>query len=377
MKNLRPTWLEIDLNALKHNIREVRSKLDNSTDIMAIVKANAYGHGTVEIAKAALYEGINWFGVATVAEGIELRNAGIDANILVLGTLLNEQIDNIVKYNLTPTVYDYNLAKELSKLGKDIKIHIKIDTGMGRIGFLPKNAKEEIKRIFNLPNIKIEGLFTHFAKADTDKNYTLKQLKRLNKLIKTLEEDDIRIPIIHSSNSAAIINFPEAHYNLVRMGIILYGLYPDNRLVDKLNLKPVLSWKAKLVHVKEIEKGRGISYGCTYITKSKTKVGTLPVGYHDGYSRSLSAKAEVLFNGNRSPVIGTICMDQMMIDLTGLDAKAGDIVTLIGKDKEEEVSVNELATKLDTINYEIISRIAPRVPRVFYENGEIIAIKEG
>ncbi|OCL28459.1 alanine racemase [Orenia metallireducens] len=377
IKNLRPTWLNIDLDAIKFNLKQVRKRIDPDTEIMAIVKANGYGHGASEVSKVALEEGVGWLGVATVHEGVELRKGGIEAPILILGTLLSNQIDEVVEYGLTPTVYTYELAKNLSQLGIDIKVHIKVDTGMGRIGLIAEEAGEEIIKIANLPNIKIEGLFTHFAKSDVDEIYTSKQLDRFNRLISFLKDNGIEIPIIHTSNSAAIINFSKAHYKLVRMGIILYGLYPDPTLSDQIKLKPAMSWKAKIVHVKEVEAGTAISYGCTYITKSRTKVATLPVGYHDGYSRALSGQVEVLFKGKRVPVIGNICMDQMMIDVSGIEAEVGDVVTLIGREGEESISANELAQKLGTINYEVVSRIGLRVPRVFYKNNEVIGFKEG
>jgi len=377
IKNLRPTWLNIDLDAIKFNLRQVKKIISPETEIMAIVKANGYGHGASEIAKVSLEEGVGWLGVATVHEGVELREAGIEAPILVLGTLLSNQIDDIVEYNLTPTVYTYDLAKKLSQIGIDIKIHIKIDTGMGRIGLIAEEAGEEILKIANLANIKIEGIFTHFAKSDVDKAYTAKQLNRFNQLIDFLKDNGIEVPIIHTSNSAAIINCPKAHYKMVRMGIILYGLYPDQTLSNQIELKSAMSWKAKIVHVKEVKTGTAISYGCTYVTKSKTKIATLPVGYHDGYSRALSGQVEVLFKGQRVPVIGNICMDQMMIDVSGMEVEVGDVVTLLGKEGGEEISANELAYKLGTINYEVISRIGLRVPRIFYKDQKIIGFKEG
>ncbi|WP_258176111.1 alanine racemase [Orenia metallireducens] len=378
LKNLRPTWLNIDLDAIKFNLKQVKERISSETGIMAIVKADGYGHGASEIAKVAVQEGVGWLGVATVHEGVKLRRSGIEVPILILGTLLTNQIDEIVEYDLTPTVYTYALAKELSQLGIDIKIHIKVDTGMGRIGLLAdEEAGEEIVKIAKLPHIQIEGLFTHFAKSDVDKVYTAKQLDRFNRLVGFLKDNGIEVPLIHTSNSAAIINFSKANYKLVRMGIILYGLYPDPRLSDQIELKPAMEWKAKIVHLKEVNAGTPISYGGTYITQSRTKVATLPVGYHDGYSRALSGQVEVLFKGQRVPVIGNICMDQMMIDVSGMKAEIGDVVTLIGKEGDEEISADELACKLKTINYEIVCRIALRVPRVFYKDKKVIGFKEG
>ncbi len=371
--HLRPTWIEVNLDAIKHNIKQVRRELSSDTKIMAVVKAGGYGHGAVQVAKAAVKTGVDCLGVATVSEGIKLRKADVKAEILILGTLATNQIEEVFEYDLTPTIYSYQMAKNLSAFQKELKIHIKIDTGMGRIGLLPKEARKEIIRISELPYIEIEGLFTHFAKSDTDLAYTQKQIDQFNQIIDFLKEKGLDIPLIHSSNSAAIINYPQAHYDLVRMGIILYGLYPDPSLEGKLDLLPALSWKAKIVNLKKVEAGRGISYGSTYITQKATQVGTLPVGYHDGYWRGLSGKTEVLIKGQRAEVIGTICMDQMMVDLTGIDVSIGDQVVLIGQSGEEEITATDLATKVNTINYEVISRIAPRVPRIFYQNQEVVA----
>ncbi|WP_035571464.1 alanine racemase [Halonatronum saccharophilum] len=376
IKNLRPTWVEIDLDAIEENIRSVKSRINEGVNIMAVVKANAYGHGIIEIAKIALKVGCKCLGVATVTEGIQLRREGIKAPILILGTLYFNQVDDVLKYDLTPTIYSYDLAEYLSGFGQKVKVHIKLDTGMGRIGLLPDQALKEIRRIAQLPNLEIEGAFTHFSMADTNEDYTMEQLEKFNRVISSLKSEGIEIPILHTANSGAIINFPQTHYNLVRMGIIMYGLYPDKPLRRKIKLKSALKWKAKIVYLKEVEEDTKISYGGRYTTKKKTRIGTLPVGYHDGYSRALSGITEVLFKGQRVPVIGNICMDQMMIDLSGTEAEVGDEVTLIGEDVGDNIEASELAEKLNTINYEIISRISPRVPRVFYRGKEIIDIRE-
>ncbi|GAB6137205.1 alanine racemase [Halanaerobaculum tunisiense] len=372
----RPTWLEIDLDAIEYNVKQVQNKLNDDTQIMAVVKADAYGHGAIEVAKQALESGASWLAVATVEEGIRLRKAGFKVPILILGTLMPDQIKQVIENKLTPTIYTLSLAHKLSnqakELDEEVKVHIKVDTGMGRIGILPDQAVDIIKNIKQLSNIEVEGIFTHFAVADEDDQYTQKQLVKFNQIIAELKEKGIEIPIKHTANSAATIKYSQSDFDLIRMGIILYGLYPAAQLKDKFSLKSALSWKAKLVNVKEVPKGNCISYGCTYTTKEQTKVGTLPVGYHDGYPRLLSNQADVLFQGNRYPIIGRVCMDQTMIDVTGTDAKQGDIVTLIGK----EITAMELGDKINTINYEIVSRIGSRVPRVFYEAGEIIKIDD-
>ncbi|AGB42486.1 alanine racemase [Halobacteroides halobius DSM 5150] len=366
-----PSWVEVNLDAIQYNIQQVDKRLDSNTKIMAIVKANAYGHGAVEVAKEVLNGGVNYLGVATVNEGVKLRQANIKAPILILGTTFSQQVTDVVKYDLTPTVYTYQLAEQLSKKGQEVKIHLNLDTGMGRIGLRSDETIEKIKKIAKLSNVKIEGIFTHFAKADTDLDYTKKQLNEFKAVVNQLEKQGIKIPIKHTANSAAIVNYSASHYNLVRMGLVLYGLYPRPELADKIELKAALSWKARIAHLKEVPAGVSISYGGRYITSTTTKVATLPLGYHDGYSRKLSGVGDILYQGQRYPVIGRVCMDQLMVDMTGAQAAIGDVVTLLGSAGEEEISANELADKIGTINYEVISRIGPRVPRVFYKQGEI------
>ncbi|GAB6099647.1 alanine racemase [Halanaerocella petrolearia] len=365
MESTSSSWIEVNLDAVEYNLEQVAEYLEPETDIMAIVKANAYGHGAVKVAKRVLQAGASWLGVATVAEGVELRQAGIDAPILILGTLFSDQIKEVVEYKLTPTVYTYQLAKELSKVGNKVKVHLKLDTGMGRIGLQPEESLFEIKRIARLPNLELEGIFTHFAKADTDVDYTRKQLKQFKSVVKQLKEVGIEIPIKHTANSVAIIDYPTSHYNLVRMGLLLYGLYPSSGLIDKIDLKPALNWKTKIAHLKEVSAGTSISYGGTHVTSASTKVATLPVGYHDGYPRNLSDKGEVLYQGQLYPVIGRVCMDQLMVDLTGAQAEIGEVVTLLGAEEQEKITADELADKLGTINYEVISRIGPRVDRIY------------
>jgi alanine racemase len=380
-EKIRPTWVEIDLDAISHNIRQVQARLSKKTEIMAIVKADAYGHGVLEVVNRAQAEGVNWLGVATVEEGIKLRQAGVKLPILILGTVLGEQLPQIVEHDLIPPVYTYETARKISQLAeqkdkKEIKVHIKIDTGMGRIGIRPPAAVEMIKKIAALPQVNISGIFTHFAVADEDENYTRNQLTQYRQLLAQLEEEGIKIPLKHAANSAAIINYPEAYYDLVRMGLILYGCYPAPSLKEKIDLQPALSWKAKIVNVKQVPPGTSISYGCTYTTARKRKIATLPVGYHDGYPRGLSNKAEVLVKGKRCPIVGRVCMDQFMIDITGVAVDRGDVVTLIGREGNDEISAMELADKQGTINYEIISRVGKRVPRLYYKEDQLVEIKD-
>lgn len=352
--------------------------------ITAVVKANAYGHGSIQSAKTFLENGADRLAVATLSEAIELRNANIDVPILILGYTPKKQYSLVVKHNIIQTIYDYENAKAFSKVARDLNktgiIHLKIDSGMGRLGFLPKDeAVEEIIKIFNLPNIKVEGIFTHFATADeNDKTYTNLQYKRFMKIIENLEEKGISIPIKHVSNSAAIIDLPEYNLNMVRAGIMIYGFYPSHEVnKDRMDLKPAMTLKAKISNIKQVPKGTGISYGQIFITEGESKIATIPIGYADGFTRMLTSKAEVFLKGQRVPIVGKICMDQCMLDITGLeDVNVEDEVVLFGYGEEGYPHVDEVAEKLGTINYEIVCMIGRRVPRVYIENGRIIDIED-
>ena len=365
------TWAEIDLAALEYNLDQIAAGLQEESDIIAVVKANAYGHGAIKVAQTVQeHPRVKMLAVATIEEGIELRKAEIELPILVLGTILESRIPEIIKYDLIPVVYTLDtaqkVAQEAKKRGAEIKVHLGLDTGMGRIGILVNNQPvEKIKTISDLEQLTINGIFTHFAAADEDLEYTKEQLAKFNHLLSDLQKVGIEIPLKHVANSAAIIDLPASHFDLVRLGISLYGLPPAPKLAPQIDLKSVLSWKAHVVHVKRVSAGTNISYGCTYTTPKETKVATLAVGYYDGYDRSLSNQAEVLIRGRRAPVIGRVCMDQIMVDVTGIEVHKGDIATLLGKDGDEKISAQELADKIGTINYEVVSRIGPRVERIF------------
>ncbi|HSH34795.1 alanine racemase [Schnuerera sp.] len=384
LDEIRPVWAEIDLDNLAHNMREVKRNTREGVLITAVVKANAYGHGSIQSAKTFLENGADRLAVATLSEAIELRNANIDVPILILGYTPKKQYSLVVKHNIIQTIYDYENAKAFSKVARDLNktgiIHLKIDSGMGRLGFLPKDeAVEEIIKIFNLPNIKVEGIFTHFATADeNDKTYTNLQYKRFMKIIENLEEKGISIPIKHVSNSAAIIDLPEYNLNMVRAGIMIYGFYPSHEVnKDRMDLKPAMTLKAKISNIKQVPKGTGISYGQIFITEGESKIATIPIGYADGFTRMLTSKAEVFLKGQRVPIVGKICMDQCMLDITGLeDVNVEDEVVLFGYGEEGYPHVDEVAEKLGTINYEIVCMIGRRVPRVYIENGRIIDIED-
>lgn len=384
IEKTRPVWAEIDLDRLVHNIGEVRRITKPGTLIMAVVKANAYGHGAIAAAKAFLKNGAKRLAVATLTEAIELRNAGINAPILILGYTPDYQSKEVVKQDINPTVYTYMHAEALSnaaaELGKVVKVHIKLDTGLGRIGFLPtENSIKEIVKISQLPNLESEGMFTHFAVAEKrDKTYTKEQFKKYQWAIEALEEKGVEIPIKHVSNSAAIIDLPEYNLDMVRPGGMLYGKYPsDEVLKERVELRLAMTLKASISNVKSIPKDTGISYGLTFITKRLSSIGTLPLGYADGYSRALSGKAEVWVKGKRAPVVGRICMDQCMIDITDIgEMKIGEEVIIFSDGGNNTPRPEDLAEWMGSTSSEILSSVSRRVPRVYIKNGEIVEIRD-
>jgi len=368
----RPTWVEVNLKAVDHNLKEVRRLVGNKTKIMAIVKADGYGHGAIEIAKRVVKAGVDYLGVASLKEGKELRSAKIRLPILILGYTFPSRIEEVVKYSLTQTVYDLDLIRALDraaqKLNKKAKVHIKVDTGMGRLGVLPKRVADLVGSLSSLSNLKMEGMFTHFSSADEDEEYTLEQLAKFNKVIKSLERRGVSFPLKHTANSAAIIRFPQTHFNLVRAGIMLYGLSPFEKqslIGKKVSLKPALSLKTKVISVKELPAGSSVSYGRTYKTKKRAKLAVIPLGYADGFSRLLSNCGEALVRGRRVPIRGRVCMDFSIIEASE-SIKVGEEVVLIGKQGKEEIKVEEIAKKMKTINYEVVCLIGRRVPRIYW-----------
>ena len=380
-KAKRPVWLEINLDNLEYNFNKIKKIVDEETIVMPVIKANGYGHGSVQLAK--LYEsvGAERLAVSLLQEAIELRQNGIEMDILVLNYTPVETLEPLVDLDLTQSIYNYESAGALSKIAvennKKVKVHIKIDSGMSRLGFLTSDevSISEIEKIYKLANLEVEGIYTHLARADElEKGPTMDQVNKFNDLVKRLEEKGIKIPLKHVSNSAAIIDLPEFNYNLVRPGIMLYGYYPS-RQVDKrkIDLKPAMTLKAEISNIKVLDKDTGISYGHTYTTSKKTKIATIPIGYGDGYSRMLSDHAFVGLNDKRLPVVGRICMDQMMVDISDLDnVNIGDEVVLFGPGKNYFPKVEELALILGTINYEVICMMGRRIPRVYLRKGEIV-----
>ncbi len=384
LEETRPVWAEINLDNLAHNIKEVRKNTREDAKVTAVVKANGYGHGSTDIAKTFLENGADRLAVAILTEAIELRKAGIKAPILVLGYTPNTQFDKVLQYDLIQTVYSYEDAKILSKTASDMDkeavIHIKIDTGMSRIGFLPnEDAVEKILEINKLENINIEGMYTHFAKADeTDKGHAKGQFEKYIKVSDSLKEKGLDIKIKHVSNSAAIIDLEDYNLDMVRAGIMIYGFYPSDEVSkENIKLKPAMNLKARVSHVKTVPKGTGISYGQIFKTERESKIATLPIGYADGFTRLLTGKAEVYVNGKRVKVVGKICMDQCMIDVTEIeDIQVGDEVVIFGYGNEGYPSAEELAEKIGTINYEIVCMVGRRIPRVYTSQGNIVKVRD-
>ncbi len=371
MASYRPVWAEVNLNSLRHNIRRIK-KLTNS-EIMPIVKADAYGHGAVQIVRTLREEGIQRFGVAFLEEALELRSHFSDSIIMVIGPTLPEYSEILVKEEIIPEIFQVEQAIALSeaavKLKKNAKIHIKIDTGMGRIGFR-ETALEDITQISLLPNIYVEGIYTHLATADSpDLSYTQRQLNQLNKLHDRLSASGIDIPIRHAANSPAVMQVSASHYEICRPGLIVYGLNPLEDLAQDIDLLPVLSLKARISHLKTIDPGESVGYGRSFFAERSTKVATLPLGYADGLRRAMSNGGEVLIKGQRVLIIGKVCMDQTMVDVSDIENVAvGDEVTILGKDGDEAITAKELADRADTISYEILCGITKRVPRIYLNN---------
>ncbi|MBW9150865.1 alanine racemase [Clostridium estertheticum] len=382
-KHLRPAWAEVDLDKLAHNMREIR-RITKSKKIMAVVKADAYGHGAIDVAPVLLENGANSLAVAMLSEAMELRRSGIECPIMILGFTPPELIDNLLKYNIEQTVFSYEFAKQLSKMAQDenkiARVHIALDTGMGRIGFLPSDESvQEVYKISLLPNVIIEGIFCHFSTADEkDKTYTNIQVKKFDEFYKKLEAKKVYINTRHIANSAAIIDLPEIHYEAVRPGIIIYGYYPSDEVnKEKLDLLPAMTLKTNVVHIKTLPPGEYVGYGREYKTDKESVIATLPIGYADGYTRLLFQKAKVIIKGKFAPVIGKICMDQCMIDITNINGvKVGDEVILIGEDENNKFNADIVGGLIGTISYEIVCMIGKRVPRVYIKEGEVVKIKE-
>ena len=385
MKTYSRVYAEINLDAILHNMEQMRGLLKEDTKIMGVIKTDGYGHGAVPIGRELEKLEYIWgYATATVEEAEILRRNGLKKPILILGATFPEQYQAIADLEFRANVYSSRQAEQMeeeaAKMNKNMMVHVKIDTGLSRLGFqVTEKAADEIARISKMPHIIMEGIFTHFAKSDArDKNMANQQLESFAKMKQMLEERNVEIPMIHCSNSAAIIDMPEANMNVVRAGISLYGMWPSDEVKkENINLAPVLSLKSCIVFLKELEKGRVISYGATYETSKKQRIATIPVGYGDGYPRSLSNKGYVLIHGKKAPICGRICMDQFMVDVTDIpEAKEGDIVTLVGKDHGAEITMEDIGDLSGRFNYEFACDLGKRIPRVYVKNGEVVETRD-
>ena len=369
-----PTRIEIDLKAIRYNLSQIKKLINSDTAILAPVKANGYGHGILQVSEVLVGSGIDYLGVSTVDEAVLLRENGFKKTpILMLGSILAQAACHIVEYNITQAVGDAQLALAINKCarkqGKRAKVHIKIDTGMGRIGVWHEDAMRLVLAVCNMKNLKIEGIFSHFSSSDENSVLTHTQIQVFLSLIEAIEKSGIHIRYKHMANSMAVIDYNNSHMNLIRPGLILYGLWPKpSQSKVKINLRPALSLKSRIVFLKDVPPGRAISYGGTHTTKKHTTIATIPIGYGDGLSRRLSNKGHVVVRGQRVPIIGRVCMDQIMVDVGNVKGvKKGDAVTLIGRQGNGSISVEEIAGLCDTIPYEVVCWLDKRVPR-FYKS---------
>ena len=381
-KMIRPVWAEIDLDAIKYNIDSIKRRVDTK-ELIAVVKADAYGHGALDVSKTLVENGATKLAVAVITEAMELRHGNINTPIMILGYTPLEFAADLINYDIEQTIFDLEYATKLSEialnLGKKAKVHVALDTGMGRIGFLINdNSLNEILKISSLKGLEVVGIFTHFATADeSDKNYSNKQYKKFTDFNEKLVSKGVNIPLKHVSNSGAIIDMPNTYLDGVRAGIVLYGYYPsEDVLKQNLDLKKAITIKTQVAHVKILDRNEYVSYGRKFKTERKSIIATLPIGYADGYSRALTGKAKVIINGKFAPVVGTICMDQCMIDVTDIgDVHVGDEVIVLGKDKDLKFDADDMAKAMGTINYEVLCMIKQRIPRVYIEDGKVKSIR--
>ncbi|RKY78691.1 alanine racemase [candidate division KSB1 bacterium] len=371
---MRPTVAEINLSAIEFNLQQIKDKVAPAK-IMAVVKANAYGHGALEVSRKVLETGASYLGVALLEEGVELRSQGIQAPILVFGGFFPDEAEEFLQHGLEVTLYNeenlFALTPAAQKLNQKARVHIEVDTGMGRVGVPWQKATSFVKRVWKTPEIEVIGLYTHLATADErDKTFANLQLTRFRSVIEQLGKEGINIPIKHAANSGAILDLPDSYFDMVRPGIIIYGYYPSLETSESLPLRPAMRLKSTILHVKEVSAGTSVSYGREFITPRTTRIVTIPVGYADGYNRLLSNRGEVIIRGKKYPVVGRVCMDQIMVDVgEDVDVEVGDEVVLWGQQGDVEISVYDLCRKLQTIPNEVCCWVSSRVPRVYENSG--------
>ena len=384
MRKYERIYATVDLDALMFNMDSMHSNIKNDTSMMAVIKTNAYGHGATELShELEALDYLYGFAVATADEAMELRSSGIAKPILILGYTFPDSYETLVANDIRPAVFRADQAKALSeaavKLGKTVHFHLAVDTAMSRIGVRPDESSiEMVKEMYSLPNVEFEGVFTHFAKADmVGKEPTEKQIRLFRDYIELCRTNGIEFKIHHCSNSAGIVEYNEANMDMVRAGITLYGLWPSNEVKRNIiSLKPLLALKSHIVYIKYIEPSEAVSYGGTYVAESQRRVATIPVGYGDGYPRSLSNKGYVLIRGRKAPILGRVCMDQFMVDVTDIEASEGDEVTLIGRDGDEEISMEMLGDLSGRFNYELACDLGRRIPRIYMKSGKVVSVRD-
>jgi len=393
----KPNWVEIDLDAIAYNCHQVKKWIGEKTELAAVIKGNAYGHGAVMVAKTALENGATRFAAARVDEGVQVRKAGIEAPIFVLGYVPAEEMETVVRWRITPPIMHWHTAQAVSDIsssqGVITPVHVKVDTGMGRFGLMPDEVVDFVKRLIELPGIRLEGLYTQFAVADeADKTYTYKQWDIYEKVLEDLEEAGISIPIRHVCNSAATLNFPEMHLEMVRCGTAIYGHYPSPVTNPSVPLRPAMTLKSRVGRIRTLPPGSSISYGRTYTTTRPTTVALVPIGFGDGLSRKLSNKGLVLIRGKRAPIVGRVCMDQCIVDVSAIpDVQQDDEVVLFGRQactepfdtaqdrpsrsNGAEITAEEIASLMDSINYVVLKAVTARVPRVYLKGGKVVEVQ--
>lgn len=368
---MRPTTVEIDLESIGYNLKEIQKKVCPSK-IMAVVKANAYGHGAAEVARCALKNGAEYLAVALLEEAIELRRHEIEAPVLIFGGELSDQIDELLHYDFEITLYSLEMAKIISEKAlarkKKVSVHVKLDTGMGRVGVPYQSAAQFVETCYGMPGIEIKGIYTHFATSDEfDKKFANEQLYRFKQALKAIKNRNIHIQLIHAANSGAILDMPDSYFNMVRPGIMMYGYYPSSETSESVEIKPAMTLRSKIIHLKDVPVNTPVSYGRTYYTPEATKIATIPIGYADGYNRLLSNKGRVSIHGKSYPVAGRVCMDQILIDVgKDFDGKIGDEVILFSpKTKANDFTVMDICNIINTIPYEVCCWVSRRVPRIY------------
>jgi alanine racemase len=377
------TWVEIDLDALAHNISEVRSRIGAGQRMLLVVKADAYGHGAVEVSRAAVAAGVDMLGVATLQEGIELRQAGIAAQVLILSPPMENETRDIIEYDLACSVPSLGIARALSRVcvdrGKTGSVHVEVDTGMGRSGVGLDEALPFVTAVGKLPSLSLDGIYTHFPASDDDAGFTRQQVSQFVRLLARLDRKGIAVPLRHAANSGAVLGVEESFaspLNMVRPGIMVYGLSPSGMSPGDAELVPVMTFKSRIAQIRELPEGHPVSYGMTFRTPGPMRVAVIPVGYGHGYSWRLSNAGEVLVRGRRAPIVGRVTMDVTLVDVDGLsDARVGDEVVLFGRQEDGEITVDEVAARVGTINYEIICGIGKRVTRAYLRSGETVGMR--